>query len=223
MTDPRPDIEPPTEDDDDDDDDDSSPLSLRPHIYFPGVVCLNESVPDSGASILKVPDEQDTPQPSLRSPPDDAELLLLVPFLETVTIHSIRIGRHPGASSAPRRIKVFVDRDDLDFETARELQPPEACIELPPPPKGSSIVTDTPVLPGRFRDVSSVTLLFASNHQSGQEQSSTEVTYVGFVGESTHRKRLPVTYAVHESQARLEHHDVHAEGIGAVEGHGFHY
>eukprot|EP00545_Synedropsis_sp_CCMP1620_P007687 CAMPEP_0119013580 /NCGR_PEP_ID=MMETSP1176-20130426/8528_1 /TAXON_ID=265551 /ORGANISM="Synedropsis recta cf, Strain CCMP1620" /LENGTH=219 /DNA_ID=CAMNT_0006966681 /DNA_START=110 /DNA_END=769 /DNA_ORIENTATION=- len=207
----------------DDDDDDSSPLSLRPEIFFPGVSCLNEAVRGSGASILKVPDEQFTSHPSLRSPEDDAELLLRVPFMETVAIHSILVGRNPEAS-APRVVKVFVDRDDIDFEMARELEP-KALIELPPcsSQKGSSTdgsVVDVHVFPGRFHDASSVTLFFAGN-QSGNAQSSTEVTYVGFAGTNTHMKRLPVTYAVHESQARLEDHEVHAEGIGAAEGHGF--
>ena len=217
MTDQQPEMESPR--DDDYEDDDSSPLSLRPYIYFPGVVCLNEAVPGSGASILKVPSEELTAQPSLRSPEDDAELLLRVTFMETVTIHSIMIGRNP-EDSAPRVIKVFVDRDDIDFEMARELKP-QALIELPASHQKGSIVADTHILPGRFRDASTVTLFFASN-QSGNAHSSTEVTYVGFVGVSTHMKRVPVTYAVHESQARLERHDVHAEGIGAAEGHGFH-
>ena len=214
MTDTLNHTEPPIHDHNDHDDDNDD-TSLRPYIYFPGVVCLNEAVPGSGASILKVPKEQLTAQPSLQSPEDDPELLLHVPFMETVTIRSIRIiGRN---SDASRVVKVFVDRDDIDFEVARELQP-QALVELPASSSSKEpTIVDEPLLPGRFRDATSVTLFFSST-----ATSSTEISHVGLEGVSTHQKRLPVTYAVHEVQAPLEDHEVHAEGIGAAEGFGFH-
>jgi len=231
-----------TEEDDGDfepratDDDDNEPMSmsLRPQIYFPGVICRNEDVVGSGASILKMDKDRFSIMPSLCSPPDDSELLLHVPFMETVVIHSILVGRRPlqqideqTTTTSPARIlKVFVDRDDIDFEMARVL-PAQAVIELPSATAPSSTTTTTTtrgtsadegevgdihVSVGLFHNVSSVTLFFASID---------EVTYVGFHGESTHMQRVAVKHAIHESQSRLERHEVHKPGVRAQEGMGF--
>ena len=219
-------------DDDNKSEDEIKPMSLLPLIYLPGVYCQNEDIVGSGAKILKVDEEQLSVEPSLRSQRDDAELLLHIPFMETVTIQSIMVGRssqlfarsRQQISSPPKTLKVFVDRNDIDFETARVL-PAQATIELDTPPASAATrgaVGDIRVPLGRFRDVSSVTLFFANNHCYDDKPCSTEVTYVGFKGFCTHGKRLPVTYAIHSSQPRLERHEVHGPGIEAQEGMGFH-
>ena len=207
---------------------DKEAQTLLPQVYFPGVFCQNEDVAGSGAAVLSKEDEEQlSTTPSLRSPQDDVELLLYVPFMETVTIQSILVGRQKNSptSASPKTLKLFVDRDDIDFELAKEI-PAQATIELPVPSTSIASTTatvETAAVPiGRFRDISSVTLFFEANHSVANEPRGTEVTYIGFHGFCTHGKRLPVTYAVHESQSRLERHEVHGPGIEAQEGMGFH-
>mmetsp|Transcript_25601 Transcript_25601/g.36079 ORF Transcript_25601/g.36079 Transcript_25601/m.36079 type:complete len:215 (-) Transcript_25601:242-886(-) len=193
-------------------------LSLRPQVDFPKVMCLNEEVTNSGQRIIKIHEERLTTEPSLTSPEDDAELLLHVPFTESVTIQSISIRstRESDNTFAPKTVKLFVDRENLDFETAREL-PPAATLELVPPDHFVEGSIDYPLRPaGRFQNVSAVSIFFAENY-SGDEETSTEVTFVGFKGKGTNVKRMAVE-AVYETSANLEDHEVHTEGIGAPEG-----
>mmetsp|Transcript_22059 Transcript_22059/g.30701 ORF Transcript_22059/g.30701 Transcript_22059/m.30701 type:complete len:215 (+) Transcript_22059:45-689(+) len=193
-------------------------LSLRPQVDLPRVTCLNEEVANSGQRIIKIHEERLSPDPSLTSPEDDAELLLHVPFTESVSIISVAIrSTHESDSTfAPQIVKLFVDRENLDFETAREL-PPAATLELVPPDHFVEGSIDYPLRPaGRFQNVSSVSIFFEENF-SGDEETSTEVTFVGFKGKGTSVKRKAVE-AIYETSANLEDHEVHSGGISAPEG-----
>eukprot|EP00550_Attheya_septentrionalis_P007505 CAMPEP_0198295114 /NCGR_PEP_ID=MMETSP1449-20131203/25954_1 /TAXON_ID=420275 /ORGANISM="Attheya septentrionalis, Strain CCMP2084" /LENGTH=229 /DNA_ID=CAMNT_0043995309 /DNA_START=34 /DNA_END=723 /DNA_ORIENTATION=+ len=197
--------------------------SLRRFIDFPRVNCLNESTHDGCKKILKPVDKQLTPEPYLSSQQDDAELLLHIPFTESVTIESISIHSHSTGQNntfAPRIVKLFLDRENFGFETARELLP-AATLELSPPREGfvSSII-DYPLSPaGRFQNVSLISLFFVSN-ASYNAESRTQLSFVGFNGKGTHAKREAPEWAVYEAFAHLEDHDVHKDGIKAQEGLG---
>jgi hypothetical protein len=87
-------------------------------------------------------DERLSSRPSLRSPRGDPELLLHVPFTEAVTVQSVTVrsavartgdgGGDEAATAAPRRIKLFTDREAVDFDEARDL-PAQQELELLPP------------------------------------------------------------------------------------------
>lgn len=117
----------------DHDDEDQRGLSLQKYIDIPRSFCLNEHLPNAGQSVLKPYVDRLTTEPSLQSPrdDDDIELLFHIPFTEAVKIQSICIagiaslyipnGDESKATSAPCSVKIFANRTDLDFETAREL------------------------------------------------------------------------------------------------------
>jgi len=109
-------------------------LSLRKYVDVDRVVCLNEEEDGSGAAVLKLHADRLSAQPSLRSPDGDPELLLTIPFTEAVTVQSITVrnASDSAETASPRKIKVFADREDLDFETAREL-PAQQELQLLPP------------------------------------------------------------------------------------------
>jgi hypothetical protein len=182
-------------------------MSLRPCIDLPNITCLNEEVPDSGKAIFKLHEERLSATPSLRSPEDDPELLLHIPFTEAVTILSITI-RDASAgneTASPRRIKLFTDRDDLDFETAREL-PAQQKLELLPPDHVADGTIDYPCRPaGRFQSISSLTI-FVENNYDDSGESGTEITFIGIKGKGTNMKRLAVD-TVYESQGQLVDHE----------------
>jgi len=197
-----------------DDSDDQLGLSLRPQIDFNGVKTLNEDSPNMGQSVLKLHEERLSAEPFLRSQEDDPELLLYIPFTEAVTITQISIRSTPPnddnhTTSAPRTIKLFVDRDDIDFEMARELNP-QSQLDIVPPDHFIEGTIDYPLRPaGRFQNVSNITLFFMDNY-ADDDEVSTIVTYVGLKGKGSGQKRMAVE-CVYESRGMPKDHKVTGE------------
>jgi hypothetical protein len=211
--------------------------SLRPSIDFSSVTCLNESSPGSGKSVLKLYEDRLSTNPSLTSqddPDEDPELLLTVPFNEAVGIKSISVLSYADApaaqrarenTAAPRTVKIYVNRPNLDFETVRDLEP-TATITLVPPlhqwdanHTGGTI--DYPLRPaGRFQNVTEIALYFCDNYSMpdgfgassdmddyDEDRVQTEITYIGFKGKGTNVKRKAVE-AVYETTGIKKDHKV---------------
>jgi hypothetical protein len=195
-------------------------LSLRPQINLDDVTCLNEEVVGMGKSILKLHQERLSAEPFLRSQEDDPELLLYIPFTEAVTVLSIAVRSVPPPppaaaerealplSAPPRTVKLFTNRDDLDFETVQELQP-DATLQLLPPEHFVEGTIDYTLRPaGRFQNISSLCMYFQDNHhQPDDELVSTILTFVGLKGKGSRQKRMAVE-AVYESRGMPKDHKV---------------
>ena len=203
-------------------------LSLRPQIDFPNVRCLNELRPNSGRGVLKLHEDRLTATPNLISQEDDPELLLYIPFTEAVTIQYISIrsvvevtqgnqnqDEDELRTAPPRRIKLFTNRDDLDFDTARDMES-QMNMDLLPPYHFVDGTIDYPLRPaGRFQNISSLTIMVLSNYageESGgdDDDTSTIITYVGLKGKGSKQKRMAVE-AVYESRGMPEDHKVKGE------------
>lgn len=183
-------------------------LSLRQYIDLPRVSCMNEEVQGSVRSILKLHEDRLTATPSLQSVAGDPELLLHIPFTEAVTIQEITIRNASTRTetASPRHIKLFVDREDLDFETAREL-PPQQQLELLPPDHFADGTIDYPCRPaGRFQNISSLTIFVVDNFDESGD-SGTEITHIGVKGKGT-KMRHGVVETVYESQGVPKDHSV---------------
>lgn len=183
-------------------------LSLRTYVDFSAVTCLNEEEKDSGKGIIKTHDERLSEYPNLKSPEDDPELLLYIPFTESVTIQSITIrdATTGNETASPRRIKLFTNRDDIDFEMARDL-PAQQELELLPPDHFAEGTIDYPCRPaGRFQNISSLTIFVRDNYDDTGE-SGTSITYVGMKGKGTRMKRRAVD-TVYEAQGMPDDHKV---------------
>lgn len=211
--------------------------SLRPSIDFSSVTCLNESSPEAGKSILKLYEERLTVDPSLTSqddPDEDPELLLTVPFIEAVSIKSVSILSYADApelqrtrdnTAAPRTVRVYANRPNLDFEMVRDLEPTATITLVPPAHQWDSnhvgATVDYPLRPvGRFQNVSEIALYFCDNYAmpEGHGGSSdmedydddripTEITYIGFKGKGTNVKRKAVE-AIYETTGMKKDHKV---------------
>lgn len=183
-------------------------LSLRTYVDFSAVTCLNEEEKDSGKGVIKTHDERLSEYPNLLSPEDDPELLLHIPFTESVTIQTltIRDASTSNETASPRRIKLFTNRDDIDFETARDL-PAQQELELLPPTHFPEGTIDYPCRPaGRFQNISSLTIFIRDNYDDAGELA-TSITYIGMKGRGTRMKRRAVE-TVYESQGMPSDHKV---------------
>jgi len=152
-------------------------------------------------------------------------------FTEAVAIHSICICGNSSlarATAPPFHVKIFVNRIDLDFDMARELEP-TMKLELVPPEHciAEQATLDYPLRPaGRFSACSSISLYFADNYSVPQNSTSgdvesiltTEINYIGFKGKGTNMKRVAVE-TVYETMGMKQHHQVPDGDLGAR--HGF--
>ncbi|KDD71474.1 hypothetical protein H632_c4952p0, partial [Helicosporidium sp. ATCC 50920] len=87
------------------------------------VRCLNEEVEGSCRHVFKPwSDRLQRTGPVLKSQPEDTDLLIHVPFTGAVKLKAICIIGGPDGSS-PDRLKVYINRDDLDFSIVSELAP----------------------------------------------------------------------------------------------------
>ncbi|KAK8093808.1 hypothetical protein PG997_000493 [Apiospora hydei] len=131
--------------------------SLYQHINFDAVQTLNEEESGSGKA---------------------------VPFTGQVKLHSVLLRTSP-SDSAPRTLKLFINRDDVDFDAASELQPTQT-LEL----SQTSDVQELPVKRALFGKVTRLTLFFEDNFGDGDEEV-TRFSYLGFKGEWMALGRAP--------------------------------
>jgi len=232
----------------DHDNEDQLGLSLQSYIDMSQVFCLNEHRENAGKSVLKPYEDRLTLEPNLQSPRDDndLELLMYIPFTEAVSIRTICVSGRASVykpngnetTSAPFTCKVFANRTDLDFETARDLEA-DANIELLPPEHLSEVqindevgggTLDFPLRPAsKFKMCTSITLFFGDNYALKMAEAEgdldcdvtpTEINYIGFKGTGTSVKRVAVE-CVYETRGMKKDHKTRGAEFGAKEGQGF--
>lgn len=173
---------------------------LYEQVDFDAVNTLNEAEPRSGAAILqKTWAQRLEPEPQLQSDADE-QLLMFVPFTGQVRLHSILL-RTSTTDSAPRTLKLFLNRDDLDFSTASDLAPAQT-LEL----SQTNEVQDLPVKRALFNTTRSLTLFFEDNFGDGDEDL-TRVSYLAFKGEFMRLNKEPVNF-LYEAAANPGDHKV---------------
>ncbi|KAI1173185.1 PITH domain-containing protein [Nemania sp. FL0916] len=173
--------------------------NLYQHIRFDDIVTMNEAEFHSGRDIVKKTwTERLDPTPELASDTDE-QILMNVPFTGQVKLHSILL-RSSQSNSAPRTLRVFINRNDLDFESADDLAPVQE-FEL----SQTSEVQELPVKRALFGKVQRLTLFFVDNFGSPARQDSdsdedsdedsemevSRLTYLGFKGEWMQLGRAP--------------------------------
>ncbi|KAI0451790.1 translation protein [Xylaria acuta] len=198
--------------------------SLYQHIKFDDIVTLNEAEPGSGKAIVKKTwSERLQVTPELASDVDE-QILITVPFTGQVKLHSILIRTSPSAS-APRTLRVYINRDDLDFEGA-DAREPTQVFEL----SQTSEVQEVPVKKTLFRTTQRLSLFFVDNfgtprrsgHDSeeeeeddddgsdsggGEEEEVTRLSYLGFKGEWMALGRAPAQI-LYEAAANPNDHNL---------------
>jgi hypothetical protein len=119
----------------------------------------------------------------------------------------IRTSQSP---SAPSTLRLFINRDDLDFDTAEDLQPIQE-IEL----SQTSQVQELPVKRALFGKVQKLTLFFVDNFDEDDEDEVTRISYLGFKGEWMQLGRAP-SQILYEAAPNPNDHAIKGTGINQV-------
>lgn len=106
-------------------------------------------------------------------------------------------------------LKLFVNREDLDFDAASTLSPTQT-ISL----SQTSEIQDVPVKRALFNTVRSLDLFFEDNWGQGEEDE-TRISYLGFKGEWMHLSREPVNF-LYEAAANPSDHKMVSGVRGGV-------
>ncbi|RDL39035.1 Galactose-binding protein [Venustampulla echinocandica] len=179
--------------------------SLYQHISFDDITTLNEAEAGSGKAIVKKTwAERLEERPELESDTDE-QLLMHIPFTGQVKLHSILI-RTSNSSSAPQTLKVFINRDDLDFSTASDLSPTQE-FSL----SQTSGIQDIPVKRALFGKVQSLNLFVEDNYGD----DVTNISYLGFKGDWMQLGRAP-TNILYEAAANPNDHAVKGTSVNQM-------
>eukprot|EP00357_Protocruzia_adherens_P019672 CAMPEP_0115005784 /NCGR_PEP_ID=MMETSP0216-20121206/20094_1 /TAXON_ID=223996 /ORGANISM="Protocruzia adherens, Strain Boccale" /LENGTH=209 /DNA_ID=CAMNT_0002372209 /DNA_START=18 /DNA_END=647 /DNA_ORIENTATION=+ len=175
---------------------DPNGLDLYHFINRDKAFCLNEDVQGSCQSVFKPPEEKTDKTRILASDEDDPELLLHLEFSQTVKVKAINIAT-VDEESAPTSVRIFLNRDDLDFGTANDGTPAQE-IQLIHNPLAE---VDYPTKITKFQNVDSLFLHFPNSN--GELQS--KISYIGFKGENT-SVRKGIVIATYESKPLASDH-----------------
>ncbi|MCJ1369962.1 hypothetical protein MMC20_001174 [Loxospora ochrophaea] len=155
---------------------------LWKYVDFEGIRTLNESQSNSGAMIVeKTWPQRLEPEPVLTSDADE-QLLMSIPFTGVVRLHEIMI-RTSDDDTAPSSLKIYLNRNDLDFSSTSDLEPTQE-LHL----SQLNDVQRIPVKRSSFGNTYCLTLFFDSNYGSGV----TNIYWLAFKGEFMHLNREPV-------------------------------
>ena len=128
-------------------------------------------------------------------------------FVAQIKLYSLLI-RTSDSPNAPRSLKMFRNRDNMDFETASDLAPTQK-LALP----RTSEVIEMPLNRAHWNGTTSITLFFEDNHSDGEEEV-TIISYLGFKGEFLALNREPVS-VLYEAAANPSDH-VAIQGLTGI-------
>lgn len=113
--------------------------------------------------MIKSYDERENDTPYMVSNEDDPEMIMHVPFTEGVRVTHVSITGHVGGQ-APKEVKIWADREDIDFTNAEDLTPSQT-IELVDPDVhiGFDGNLDYPLRGSKFNNITHLTLFFTDN------------------------------------------------------------
>ena len=205
--------------------------SLHKHVATARLRALNAAAPADASKLLRPWGERTTPaSPPLISEDDDPpELLIHVPFEGLVKITAFSVvscsggngtgGEGDDETSPPTRVRLFVNRDDLDFDSLASVEPTQE-FEVASGGGGGAAEgsrVEYPCKPSKFGGVYSVDVHFPGNSggSDGSGRGKTRVDFLGFKGTHTQGKREAVV-AVYESRAMPSDHKVADEGRGGA-------
>ncbi|KAG2181441.1 hypothetical protein INT44_008254 [Umbelopsis vinacea] len=184
--------------------------------------CLNEAEPDSGKSVVKPWDQRLDNDKFVESDADE-QLLITIPYVTvqytvgigytytnwpilsftgSVKLRSICLRTGHG-DYAPSKLKVYTNRDSIDFDDVSDMQPVQEWDLV----RGSDEVVEYTTRSTKFSNVRNITLFFPENY--GEDTSI--VRFLGFKGEWSEVKRDPIITIYEASANPADHKNPAAE------------
>lgn len=157
-----------------------STISLLPYITSKGLTCLNESSAHPLSSIVG-PSAGPKGRSFLESDVDP-ELLISLPFNETVKLKSIQFFSAVSPAQAPKTVKLFINHLSLDFSDTESLSPAQEIELSEEDVKGGRVELRFV----RFQNLRSLHVLVKDN-QEGEETTRIDSLDVFGTGESVRR------------------------------------
>ncbi|CAI5740078.1 unnamed protein product [Hyaloperonospora brassicae] len=173
--------------------------SLYPYIDTSKLRVLNALDPLAVANPFKPFHERQDRSRFLASNDDDPEMIVFIPFTEAVSIKSICISGFVGDGTHPRAVRLFTNREDIEFANANEL-PAQQRLDLVEDDLAS---VDYPLQVRKFQGVSSVTLYIEGSYG----ENETKIYYIGLKGESK-KWRHGVVECVYEARPQPADHKI---------------
>lgn len=130
------------------------------------------------------------------------ELTEAASFAGVLKLHAVLI-RSADDTSSPKTLKLYHNRDDLDFSTASDLAPTQTLHV-----SQTNDVQELPVKRTSFGNVYNLTLFVEDSH--GDDVS--RIFWIGFKGEFTQLNREPIE-VLYEKAANPKDHELIA-GLG---------
>lgn len=161
---------------------------------------MNEEDEGSAKHVFKPHEERHDRTRFVESQEDDPELIIHVPFVNAVKLKSVTISGEQGAKH-PSQVKLFINRDDIDFSNAHEL-PSVQTLDLN---EDIDAEYEYALKTSKFYSVQSLTMFFPESFGGDQ----TKIFYIGFKGANMKFKR-DIVEAVYESRPTAE--DTRARG-----------
>ena len=190
--------------------------ALCRHVDVARVTCLNERRAESCRSVFREWAKRgDAVEHPLWSEEDDPELLLTVPFTTNVAITAIALVSPPDApwpDALPSSLRVFANRENVDFETARDAAPVQSWDLVAD--RRTQMMAEYPCRPGKFVGVHTLVLHIPSSF-GGDE---TAISFVGFKGSASGVRREAPTHIVYEAQPTPEDAGKVEEKLGGLGG-----
>jgi hypothetical protein len=128
----------------------------------------------------------------------DEQIILFIPFTGNVKLKSISLLGF-NDESQPSVMKVYINREDIDFDSVEEQEPTQQWNLVNDTPAG--IAPEYPTKVSKFTNVRNLTLFFPGNFGS----DSTRLSYIGFKGEYTAINKDPII-TVYELAANPSDH-----------------
>lgn len=168
--------------------------NLYKMINTPCILCLNEHEPDAGRNPFKPWEKRHDKTKVLRNNEDtEPEVIIKVPFTCEVKLDSICIIGE--GQMAPTHIKVWTNREDIDFGTAEDTKP---YMEFDLAEQGGEHHWYKFKSGKHFSNVSS--LIIFLNHE-GDEEDPLQINYIGLRGLGSQNKREVIKGVVYEARA----------------------
>lgn len=169
---------------------------LLPWIDVEGVRGLNEEADGTARRVFRTYDTRLNDDLFVESTEGDAELIIHVPFTAPVKLAAVAIiGGDMG--TAPLSVRLHVNREDLDFQSAQDLQPIQQ-VDLVEDFHGA---VQFPLRAAKLSNVTHLAMHFPASF--GGEQ--TRIHWIGLWGVGSDYKREAVV-TCYESRANIADH-----------------